>query len=132
MGICASSKRNDLVIKPKQWPASPGRRHTGNSFKYGTDLYINLKNGSIEQFYTIGEVIGVGAFGNVNLVTHKLRGTKRALKTLSKNKILNEEKEKMFAEVNVLRKLDHPNIVKLYELYEDSKNYYIITEYLEL
>jgi serine/threonine protein kinase len=35
----------------------------------------------------------------------------------------------MFAEVNVLKKLDHPNIVKLYELYQDPKNYYLVTEY---
>jgi calcium-dependent protein kinase len=47
---------------------------------------------------------------------------------LAKEKIINEEKEKMFAEVNILRKLDHPNIVRLYELFEDSKNYYLITE----
>lgn len=43
--------------------------------------------------------------------------------------IINEEKTKLFAEVNVLRKIDHPNIVKLYELYEDKHNYYIVTEY---
>jgi calcium-dependent protein kinase len=35
----------------------------------------------------------------------------------------------MFSEVNVLRKCDHPNILKLYELFEDKKNYYLITEY---
>lgn len=38
----------------------------------------------------------------------------RALKTLGKKKIINEEKEKMFAEVNMLRKLDHPNIVRTF------------------
>ena len=36
----------------------------------------------------------------------------------------------MFCEVNILRKLDHPNIVKLYELYEDKKNYYLLMEYI--
>ncbi len=35
----------------------------------------------------------------------------------------------MFAEVNILKDLDHPNIVKLYELYQDDKYYYLITEY---
>lgn len=35
----------------------------------------------------------------------------------------------MFAEVNILKRLDHPNIVKLYELYQDNKNYYLVTEY---
>ena len=31
-------------------------------------------------------------------------------------------------EINVLKKLDHPNILKLYEIYEDSKRFYLITE----
>ena len=132
MGICASHRKNkDLALKPKHWPNSPGRRNTGNanSFKFGTDLYIKLNNGSIHDYYEIHETIGVGAFGCVNLATNKVRGTKRALKTLAKKMIINEDKEQMFAEVNVLRKIDHPNIVKLFGLYEDDKNYYLITEY---
>jgi len=35
----------------------------------------------------------------------------------------------MFSEMNLLKNLDHPHIVKLYELYQDSNNYYLITEY---
>jgi calcium-dependent protein kinase len=31
--------------------------------------------------------------------------------------------------MNILRKLDHPNILKLYEIFEDSKTYYLVTEY---
>ena len=50
------------------------------------------------------------------------------MKTLQKKKIINEEKDKLFAEVNVLRKCDHPHILKLYELYQDKQNYYLITE----
>lgn len=36
----------------------------------------------------------------------------------------------MFSEVNILKKLDHPNIVNIYELYQDENNFYLITEYL--
>ena len=32
--------------------------------------------------------------------------------------------------MNILKNLDHPHIVKLYELYQDAQNYYLITEYL--
>ena len=35
----------------------------------------------------------------------------------------------MFAEVNILRTLDHPNIMKLHELFQDNDNYYLVTEY---
>lgn len=51
------------------------------------------------------------------------------MKSIKKDAILKEEQQKLFSEMNILRNLDHPNIVKLYELYEDPKNYYLVTEY---
>lgn len=83
----------------------------------------------MSDFYTITDTLGTGAFGVVKLAINKSTGVKRALKTLEKKKIPHEEKQNMFCEVNILRKLDHPNIVKLYELYEDKKNYYLLMEY---
>ena len=39
------------------------------------------------------------------------------------------EEEKSFRyEINILKKLDHPNIIKLYEIFEDSNRYYLVTE----
>ncbi len=35
----------------------------------------------------------------------------------------------MLAEMNVLKYLDHPNIIRLYELIQDERNYYLITEF---
>lgn len=39
------------------------------------------------------------------------------MKTLKKTSIIKEEEEKLFSELNILKNLDHPNIIKLYELY---------------
>ena len=41
----------------------------------------------------------------------------RALKKLKKGAIVNDDQEKLFSEMNILKSLDHPNIVKLIELY---------------
>jgi len=41
----------------------------------------------------------------------------------------NEEEISFKQEMNILRKLDHPNILKLFEVFEDSKKYYLVTEY---
>jgi len=42
---------------------------------------------------------------------------------------MTEEDERMLInEINILRDLDHPNIVKMYEFFQDEKRYYIITE----
>ena len=37
--------------------------------------------------------------------------------------------EQIIGEIEILKSLDHPNILKLYECYEDEKNYYLISEY---
>ena len=50
-------------------------------------------------------------------MTHKSTGNKRAMKQIKKDKIIKEDEESMFAEVNILKELDHPNIVKLHELF---------------
>ena len=52
----------------------------------------------------------------------------RAMKSMKKTSLLKEEETKMFAEMNILKNLDQPNIVRLYELFQDEENYYLITE----
>ena len=52
------------------------------------------------------------------------------MKSIKKKSILKEDEERMFAEMNILKDLDHPNILKLFELYQDENNYYLITEYI--
>jgi len=54
------------------------------------------------------------------------------MKTILKQSLHQEDQEKLFAEMNILKDLDHPNIVKLYELFEDELYYYLITELMTL
>lgn len=79
--------------------------------------------------YKLGEVLGEGAFGSVRLVKNKVTGIVRAMKSIKKSSIIQEDEQKMFTEVQILKQCDHPNILKLYELYQDDTNYYLITEY---
>jgi calcium-dependent protein kinase len=73
-------------------------------------------------------VLGSGAFGEVRICAHKISGTQRAVKILKKNSMEEDEKIMLFNEINNLKELDHPNILKMYEFFEDEKRYYIITE----
>ncbi len=50
------------------------------------------------------------------------------MKLLKKSALINEEEKKLFSELYILKNLDHPHIVKLFELFQDSDNYYLITE----
>ena len=51
------------------------------------------------------------------------------MKTIKKSSLHKEEEERLFAEMNILKGLDHPNILKLYELFQDDQHYYLITEF---
>lgn len=80
-------------------------------------------NNQLEDHYAIGKLFGTGQ--GIRICRHKLLGHKRALKTLAK---ANVSPEKFRAEIAALRTVDHPNLLKLYESFEDAHHYYIITE----
>lgn len=62
------------------------------------------------------------------MCVHRDTGAQRAVKVLRKAHMDEDEKKMLFNEINILRNLDHPNIVKMYEFFEDEKRYYIVTE----
>jgi calcium-dependent protein kinase len=94
----------------------------------GGDFVVE-KKGKLRDSYRIGNKLGDGAFGSVRKITHRLTGELRAVKTIHKKNLRSEEeRQSFFNEVSVLRALDHPNVLKLYEYYQDEKNYYLITE----
>ena len=58
------------------------------------------------------------------------RNTKiiRAVKLIKKDSMSNDEEQNFKYEINILKELDHPNIIKLFEIFEDEKKYYLVTE----
>jgi calcium-dependent protein kinase len=92
-------------------------------------VFIPYKKGQIESDYTIGEIVGSGAFATVRKVIHKETNQPRALKIIKKNP--KQDSSRMYLEVDILKKLIHPNIMQIYEFYEDKRNFYIITEFCE-
>lgn len=81
------------------------------------------------SFYKIGKVLGKGAFGQVNLGIHKLTGEFVAVKSISK-KIMTDEtsKNKVMREFSIWERLQHPNIIQLYEVFESEKHLLYIEE----
>ncbi len=97
--------------------------------KVNQGTFIQYKKGQIEAEYTIGEIMGSGAFATVRKVVHKSTNNTRALKIIKKNP--KQDSSRMYLEVDILKKLIHPNIMQIFEFYEDKKNFYIITEFCE-
>jgi len=93
--------------------------------KKSTMIVQNTK--PISEVYKMNKkTLGSGTYGTVNKVTHLGTGQVRACKTIPRKKIKNWERFQ--TEVEILKTLDHPNIIKLYEYFEDTKNVYLITE----
>jgi len=99
------------------------------SLNVSPDIFVSLKKGLISDFYKIGKTLGEGAYGKVYQVQHRTTGMIRGMKAIKKKSVLKEEQEKLFSEVSILKDLDHPNIVKLYELFQDENYYYLIMEF---
>ena len=82
--------------------------------------------------YKIKKVIGKGTFSVVKLAKDKATGEKIAIKILEKDKIKNKrDMNRIERELSMVKKIDHPNIAKVYEVKEDEKKYYIIMEYCD-
>mmetsp|Transcript_15070 Transcript_15070/g.12785 ORF Transcript_15070/g.12785 Transcript_15070/m.12785 type:complete len:287 (+) Transcript_15070:121-981(+) len=86
---------------------------------------------NIQKVYHLKRVLGHGHFGTVRLgisIAHKDR--KFAIKIVSKEKI-KKELHLLKRELVILRKLDHPNLIRFYETYQDPKFFYFVMEYCE-
>ena len=90
--------------------------------------FVFENKGKLKDFYRVGKLIGSGAFGDVRIWLHKESNSQRAVKILYRANMSNEDERMLINEINILRGLDHPNIVKMYEFFQDEKRYYIITE----
>jgi calcium-dependent protein kinase len=88
--------------------------------------FINNKKSNIINEYTFGSTLGAGSFGTVRKAVHKLTGQTRAIKILKKK---NQDQKQFYMEVDILCKLTHPNIMQIYEFFEDTNNFYLVSEF---
>ena len=99
--------------------------------KYETEFRINetslstqasyLFRGIVED-YAIGKELGKGAYAVVKQALHKPTNKKFAVKVYEKSKLFDPQKSNSVKkEIQILKKIDHPNIVKMHEVLETSK-----------
>uniref|UniRef100_A0A4W4EP30 Serine/threonine-protein kinase MARK1 n=1 Tax=Electrophorus electricus TaxID=8005 RepID=A0A4W4EP30_ELEEL len=79
--------------------------------------------------YRLLKTIGKGNFAKVKLGRHVLTGREVAVKIIDKTQLNPTSLQKLFREVRIMKVLNHPNIVKLFEVIETDKTLYLIMEY---
>ncbi|XP_043232345.1 serine/threonine-protein kinase MARK2-like isoform X18 [Amphibalanus amphitrite] len=79
--------------------------------------------------YQLLKTIGKGNFAKVKLAKHLPTGEEVAIKIIDKTQMNPGSLQKLFREVRIMKMLDHPNIVKLYQVIETKKTLYLVMEY---
>lgn len=89
----------------------------------------SMREQQIKQ-YKLLKTIGKGNFARVMLARHLPTGSEVAIKIIDKTQLNANSLEKLFREVSIMKILNHPNIVKLYEVIETEKTLYLAMEYI--
>lgn len=84
-------------------------------------------NGPLTDYYDVEQKkLGQGTYGSVSRAVNKSTKSIRAVKTIAKSKVKNIERFRQ--EIAIMKGLDHPNILKLFETFEDHKYIYLVLE----
>jgi calcium-dependent protein kinase len=106
--------------------------YTRQSIKISSKLFVTESSGNIYKDYEILDCIGQGSYGKVYRAKHIKTGEMRAIKKIYKTSfaISKEEEQDLIKEISMLKQLDHPNILKIFEFYNTKNNLFIVSEYL--
>ncbi len=100
-----------------------------NIVALNNDVIVTGNEINPEKIYLKTRLLGSGAFGEVWLVHHKDLDRDFAMKIIKKRKNRSNDEKEILNEIEILKKLDHPKILKVIDFYSTTKKYYIITEY---
>ena len=104
--------------------------NTLSKLPISTKNLIRRVSGNPFENYKLLKKLGSGTFGHVFKVMHIKSGNIRAMKIIPKNNLMPGFADKdIIREINIMKDLDHPHVIKIYEFYRDDKNYYLINEY---
>ena len=90
---------------------------------------LNILRNDINQFQ-LKEIIGKGMFGKVKLGVHLITNEKVAIKIFDKGTIKSKESQYIDREISILKRLNHYNTIKLYNLIENNDFIFLVQEYI--
>ena len=94
--------------------------------KFARENFVGEVQGKLLDLYDVVKQLGKGGYGKVYEVKNKKTGEIRACKHLSKLNV--KDLDKFRREIEIMKKMDHPNIIKIYEVFESERSLYIIME----
>ena len=99
---------------------------SGNTANPGKALMAGFND-----IYEIGRELGTGALSVVKQCTHRSTRVAYACKCVKKHQLNLEDRESLLAEAQLMKELDHPNIVKLHGVYDEKQSYYLVMDLIQ-
>ena len=118
-----------IIRESKKSLVSSEKKNSTNQIALTNDVIVSGNEINPEKIYIKKKMLGSGAFGEVWLVRHKDLDRDFAMKIIKKRKNRSNDEKEILNEIEILKKLDHPKILKVVDFYSTLKRYYIITEY---
>lgn len=131
MGGSSSKAKKEDKKKGKSNPKATDVDANNNNNADGANLdpglfVVEQKSDHFEKNYKALRKLGDGAYGEVLEVLHKPTGAKRAVKVITKTgKSVDDD---LIKEVEIVKRLAHPNVMKCFEFFEDTKRFYFVME----
>ena len=98
--------------------------------KFTSGSFMIHDENKFKNNYLVGKAIGSGHFTEVRHCRNPQTAVVKAVK-IYKKELMNEfQNDRLHNEILILNKLKHPNILKLHELFEDDKRFYLVMECL--
>ena len=116
MGLCESTNKNTVSSEPIR----------KDTLILNNDVLVSNVDGNIDQVYKKIKLLGEGSYGKVWLVRNEILKKEFALKII---KIRKNDDNKILNEIKILKRLDHPLILKIIEFHSTGTEYRIITDY---
>ncbi|XP_047541125.1 serine/threonine-protein kinase MARK2-like isoform X9 [Vanessa atalanta] len=122
-----------MGVKGRYLSASETSAGAGGGGSSGGSARVSSRSRASEEphigKYKLLKTIGKGNFAKVKLAKHVPTGKEVAIKIIDKTQLNPGSLQKLFREVRIMKMLDHPNIVKLFQVIETEKTLYLVMEY---
>eukprot|EP01038_Epipyxis_sp_PR26KG_P006844 gene6844-9369_t len=133
MGGCSSKESAPPIHNSRSSPQSYRDDLSNLKAEIVTANANNDNNNNENRFngkYSVSVVLGSGSYSVVKLATRNADKLKVAVKVLTKSKLSPIDEAALRSEVEILRRLDHPNIVKLIDFFDEEQYFYVVLEHL--